>query len=333
MGHPTARVLGTLELLQAHGRIAGSELARRLGVAPRTVRRYVRALEELGIPITADLGRNGGYGLVAGWKLPPMLFTDEEAFALSLGLLAGRALGLARAAPGLASAQAKLERVMPAALRGRLRAADATMALDLPPVQAAADAARIATLADAAQNETAVHIRYVAADGTASERRLDPYGLAYRGGRWYVVGHCHLRAGRRSFRVDRIDRLETLAARFSRPPDFDTLADLTRALATLRRTHQVELILRTSFDVARDQPLVRMGRLDPDPSGAGRRSDDRRLRLLVEADDLDWLARELARLPFPFEVRRPTALRAALSRHARRLSRIARESPRARRAR
>ena len=90
MDHPTTRVLAVLELLQAHGRMSGAELARRLDVDPRTVRRYIAMLEEMGIPITAERGRYGAYLLVAGFKLPPMMFTDDEALALSLGLLAAR---------------------------------------------------------------------------------------------------------------------------------------------------------------------------------------------------------------------------------------------------
>src|SRR6187455_4230 len=132
MPRAAARVLAVLELLQAHGELPGAEIARRLGVDVRTVRRYIGALEELGVPITAERGRSGGYGLVAGYRLPPMLFNDDEALALAFGLLAARGLGLGRAAPGLASAQAKLERVMPEAIRRRLRAASETMRIDLP---------------------------------------------------------------------------------------------------------------------------------------------------------------------------------------------------------
>src|SRR6185295_13658768 len=122
MSAPTARVLAVLELLQTHGRMPGSELARRLGVDPRTVRRYVVSLEDLGIPVTAERGRDGHYMLVSGFKLPPMMFTDDEALALAVGLRAARELGLAEAPAAVSGAQAKLERVMPDGLRRRLRA-------------------------------------------------------------------------------------------------------------------------------------------------------------------------------------------------------------------
>jgi predicted DNA-binding transcriptional regulator YafY len=318
-----AKLLATLELLQAHGRLSGAELARRLEVDRRTVRRYVAALEEMGIPVTTELGRDGGYGLVAGFKLPPMLFTDDEALALSLGLLAARGLGLARAAPGLGSAQAKLERVMPEGLRKRVRAADETMALDLPgaaPGSEAIDAATLAELSAATQACRAVQLSYRAADGSASERRVDPYGLAFRGGRWYAAGWCHLRGGVRHFRVDRIAAVRRRAESFVRPRDFDVLAELTAAIATLPRAHSAEVLLDADLPMAKRALFAALGRLEPieRPRRPGRRERPATL-LFVETDDLEWLARELARLPFACEIRRPVALRRALVTHAARL--------------
>ena len=318
MSHPAARILAALELLQSHGRLSGAEIARRLGVDPRTVRRYVGVLEELGIPITAERGRDGGYGLVAGFKLPPMMFDDEEAAALAIGLAAARGLGLARSAPGLASVRAKLERVMPETLRRRVRAADSTLALDLPAAGPAPDAKLLAHLAEATDAEQAVHLAYRAADGETTERRVDPYGLAWRGGCWYVAGWCHLRDGVRHFRVDRIAALRRLDARFRRPADFDVLAELTAALAALPRAHAAEILLDADLAAAKRATAAVLGRLEPlRPPALG-------VRLRVETDDLDWLARELARLPFPLRIRRPPALRTALARHAARLATAAR---------
>ena len=123
MPHPASRVLAVLELLQSRGRISGPELAQRINVDVRTLRRYIVLLEELGIPITTERGRHGAYMLVAGFKLPPMMFTDAEALALSMGLLAARSLGLHADESALASAQAKLERVMPDSLKRRWKPA------------------------------------------------------------------------------------------------------------------------------------------------------------------------------------------------------------------
>ncbi len=306
----TLRVLATLELLQSRGRVSGPELAAHLGVDPRTVRRYIAALEELGIPVTAERGSAGGYELVAGFKLPPMLFTDEEALALSVGLLAARGLGLGELSTGVATARAKLERVLPPPLRHRARAAEETMRIELPKGGPPADAGLLATLAEAVQSERRVRLDYRAADGATSARELDPYGLGWRAGRWYLVGHCHLRRGLRNFRVDRIRAARRLTERFERPRDFDLMAELTRSLATLPRAHQAEVLLHCPPERAKGALFAAIGTFEPAPGGT---------LLRIQADDLDWVARELARLPFPFEIRSPAALRRRLASHARAL--------------
>ena len=310
MYHPTTRVLATLELLQTHGRLSGSDLAARLGVNGRTLRRYIARLEDLGIPIAVEHGRHGGYMLVAGYKLPPMMFTDEEALALSVGLLAARGLGLADTAPGVAGAQAKLERVMPVDLRRRVRAADDTMALDLPRQPASADGAALAALSAAAQAGRRVHLSYRSAESALTEREFDPYGLAYRGGCWYAVGHCHLRKGLRSFRIDRIHGVRATEARFERPPDFDAFGHLVFSVATIPRAFAVEVLLKTDLARARRELFATIGVLEPADGGVVLRG---------QTDDLDWFARELARLPFEFEIRHPAALRESLRVRARAL--------------
>ncbi|MEO8275687.1 MAG: YafY family protein [Thermoanaerobaculia bacterium] len=310
MSLPTTRILAVLELLQAHGQISGAEIAHRLGVDRRTVRRYITALEGLGIPVTAERGSAGGYGLVAGYKLPPMMFSDDEALALSLGLMAAGALGLSRTAPGLASAKAKLERVMPVELKRRVRAADETMALDLPASGAPAESAVLAALSSAAQAERTVHLDYRAADGSATERNFDTYGLAYRGGCWYVVGYCHLRKGSRTFRVDRIGSVQSRKTTFTRPRDLDILTTISRAIASLPRAHSAEVLLHTNLATARKQIFATLGTMEEVDGGVLLRS---------QTDDLGWLARELARLSFAFEILRPKTLQAALRAHAREL--------------
>jgi hypothetical protein len=175
----------------------------------------------------------GGYALVAGFKLPPMIFTDDEALALSVGLLAARGLGLADAAPAVAGAQAKLQRVMPPALKRRLRAIDETVALDLSRGNASPeDNAALVTLSAAAQARQRVHLDYRSGEQQTTARDFDPYGLVWRGGRWYAVGHCHLRRDVRSFRLDRVIAVRALPASFGRPDDFDALAHLARSVAT-----------------------------------------------------------------------------------------------------
>lgn len=310
MAHPTTRVLAVLELLQAQGRMNGAELARRVDVDGRTLRRYITALEDLGIPITAERGRNGAYSLVAGFKLPPMMFTDDEALALSVGLLAARSLGLAEGASAVASAQAKLERVMPAKLKSRVRAVDETVKLDLSHAPASGNNQALVVLTTAAQAHQRVHLRYRSAKSEDSERDFDPYGLVYRGGCWYVSGHCHLRRGLRSFRLDRIVEVRPLDIPFERPTDFDAAAHLSFSIASIPRAKPVEVLLKTDLKTAVGSMGDNIGLYEPCDEG---------VRLRGSTDDLDWFARQLARLPFGFEVRQPAELRAALRFQAERL--------------
>lgn len=315
MEHPTLRVLAVLELLQAHGRMPGSELARRINVDGRTLRRYIAMLEEIGIPIVAERGRYGGYALVAGFKLPPMMFTDDEALALSVGLLAARGLGLTDAAPAVASAQAKLERVMPTTLKRRVRAIDETVALDLSPgTSVPGSSMALMTLSSAAQSRQRVHLHYRTTQRGATERDFDPYGLAWRGGRWYVVGHCHLREDVRSFRLDRIEAVGLLPRSFRRPEGFDALGYLAFSLASLPRAYAVEVRLAADLATVKNALFETIGIFEPDADG---------VILFAQIDDLDWFARELARLPFDFEVRAPAALRDALHDQGARLQRLA----------
>ncbi len=148
MHRPTARVLTVLELLQAR-RMTGSELARRLEVDGRTVRRYVTTLQDMGIPVEGERGRYGAYHLRPGYKMPPLMFTDEEPLGLSLGLLAARQLGLAGVAPAVEGALAKVERVMPEPLRGRLRVLEQAVVLSAAPPASLPDGEMVSDIAGA----------------------------------------------------------------------------------------------------------------------------------------------------------------------------------------
>lgn len=317
MPHPTIRVLAVLELLQSHGRISGPELARRLEVDIRTLRRYIVMLEELGIPITAERGRHGAYLLVAGFKLPPLMFSDDEALALSMGLLAARSLGLHADASAMASAQAKLERVMPDRLKRRLQAVSETVQVDMTDTVAAHGShAAMMSLTTAAQAQLRVHLGYRSASGIDSERDFDPYGLAFRAGAWYVIGMCHLRNDVRSFRVDRIRGVRSMDVSFSRPAGFDALDRLTRSIATLPRAIAVEVMLHTDLGTARSEFSPAIGLFEPVAGGVLLRS---------RTDDLAWFARQLARLSFGFDIRTPKRLRDELAARAAQLQALAAE--------
>jgi len=304
---PTTRVLTVLELLQSHGRMSGAELARRLEVDGRTLRRYIVMLEELGIPIVAERGRHGGYALIAGFKLPPMIFNDDEALALSIGLLAARSLGLAEAAPAVASAQAKLERVMPPGLEKRVRAIHETVKLDLPRPNAPGSNDALAGLSSAAQMRLRVRMQYVSATNELTEREFDPYALAYQNGSWYVLGMCHLRQDLRSFRLDRVLHVSILEKNFQRPGDFDALAHLNFSIATMPRSFAIEVLLKSDLKTIKEEMFEWLGILE---------ASDHGVILHSQAGDLQWYARELARLPFAFEIRHPPELAEALKKCA-----------------
>jgi predicted DNA-binding transcriptional regulator YafY len=318
MYRPTTRVLALLELLQTHGRMSGAELAPRLGVDRRTLRRYVGKLEDIGIPITAERGRAGGYALMPGFKLPPMMFTEDETLALSLGLLAARGLGLAEAAPAVASAQAKLERVMPDGLKRRVRAIDETVKLDaaraIAPASNRASNRALVALTDAAQACRRVVLRYRDQQGEASVRRFDSYGVALRHGRWYVAGMCHLRQALRTFRLDRVEDVEPLAEQFERPQGFDPMAHVVQAVATLPRAIAIEVLLKTDMASARAHLFAEAGVFEETAEG---------VVIHAQSDELDWFARQLAGMPFDFEIRQPLALHAAVGDCVQRLLRCA----------
>ncbi|MBS7661846.1 YafY family transcriptional regulator [Pseudomonas lalucatii] len=315
MANPTTRVLALLELLQSQGQISGRELAQRLEVDGRTLRRYISTLEELGIPLTSERGRHGGYRLVAGFKLPPMMFTVEEAQAIALGLLAAGSLGLAETTPAVLSAQAKLQRVLPANLQQRVRALSESTTLDLPPSRANGDNRLLLALADAAQARQRVRLSYRSDRGEVSQREVDPYGLVYRWGLWYMSGLCHLRQGLRSFRLDRVQAVQPLEQRFARPAEFDAAGHLNASIANLPRAFPVEVQLHTDLHSATLELGSSVGLLVPNPDG---------VRLNTRTDSLTWFARQLARLPFDFEVHQPPELRGVLREQARRLLRLAR---------
>ena len=314
MYHPTTRVLAVLELLQTHGRMSGAEMSSRLAVDARTLRRYIVTLEEIGIPITTERGRHGGYSLMAGFKLPPMMFTDDEALALSVGLLAARSLGFAEAAPAVASAQAKLERIMPANLKRRVRAVNETVRLDMVRAVAPADNGALVTLSSAALAQQRVYLHYRAPDGTDTEREFDAYGLAFRSGCWYVIGMCHLRSGMRSFRLDRIVKVELRPVSFARPANFDALEHLRQSMASMARAHPIEVLLKTDLKTASSHFFDAIGLFEQMQDGVLLRS---------QTDHIDWFAGHLAGMPFDFEVRSPQALRDSLVQLGARLTRLA----------
>jgi predicted DNA-binding transcriptional regulator YafY len=310
MPSPTNRVLALLELLQNADELPGTELARQLEVDRRTLRRYITRLQDMGVPVQSVRGRYGAYRLMPGSKLPPLILTDQEAVAVSVGLLFARQLGLADTVAGAHSAQAKLERVMPPVLRSKLRAVSNAVQLDVSQPVATLHSESLLEMSAAAQDRYRVHLRYQAANQEVSEREFDCYGLAWRSGRWYAVGYCHLRAELRSFRLDRILCVTPLAVSFLAPFDFDAVRHLALGLATMPRTHAIVVRLKTSLATAQAELFEAIGVFRPVEDA---------VMLYSQADDLPWFARQLARVSFDFEVVEPPELREAIKVCARRL--------------
>lgn len=221
MYDPIMRVLTVLEILQAREHVSGAELAERLEVDIRTVQRYIVRLQDLSIPVESVRGAGGCYRLQPGFRLPPLMFTDEEAFALSLGLRALRQLGLSAFAPAAEGAAAKLGRVLPRALRENIQTVEDVVAVEPGPWVMSTSAEFLIRVASAIRTGRRVSFRYSSHSGAESRRELEPYGVIHTDGRWYLIGHCLLRQAMRTFRLDRVSDLMVEAETFVRPGDFD----------------------------------------------------------------------------------------------------------------
>jgi predicted DNA-binding transcriptional regulator YafY len=304
---PTARVLTVLELLQSHGRMTGPELARRLEVNVRTVRDYIEMLGDLGIPVEAERGRNGAYRLRPGFKLPPLIFTEDEALALTLSLLMARENGLAQTTPSFEGALAKIERVLPASTRERIQAVGQTVVFENSSAHIAPPGASVMALSSAVQSERSVRLRYRSASGEVTERVFDPYGVVSHEGFWYTIGYCHLRQGQRLLRLDRIQRIERTDEIFLRPANFEVLSAVQRALASVPRAWQVEVWLQTTLEEAQRKTPLSKGHFEEQNHGVLVRS---------EVEDLPWMARLLAGLGIPFIIHHPPELRTVFRQYA-----------------
>lgn len=316
MSHPASRVLAMLELLQMHHRLTGNDLAARLGVDERTVRRYATTLADLGIPVTAARGRYGGYRLAPGYKLPPLMLTDEEAVAVVLGLLAAERLGLATEAPATAPALSKITRVLPAKLADRLAAVQETLGFTLqkrddPPRPATAT---LLALGQASRERRRVGLTYRSWKGALTLRNVDPYGMVFHAGRWYLTGHDHRSGETRTFRLDRIVAVDVTDEFFPPPHGFDPVAHVVRSLAGVPYTWDVEVLMETDLIQARRRVPESLVQLTETADG---------VLLRTRAQSLDGMAQMLASLGWPFTILRPDQLRAALAQHAERLAAIA----------
>jgi len=288
-----------LELLQARHQLSGAELAAGLGVDQRTIRRYALRLADLGIPVTAERGRYGGYRLLPGYRLPPLMLTDDEAAAVVIGLLAAERLG--QPVAGMATALTKIQRGLPTALAERVAALRQTLGFTQYQKRPAvtADSGTVLTLAHAASQRQRVQIRYRSHAEQESERDLDPYGLVLHSGRWYVTGHDSNSGQVRTFRVDHISGAGLTGASFALPGGFDPVQHVARSLAAVPYAHEVEVVLATTVDDAKRRIPPTFGTLTETDGG---------VLFQARANDLKGAAVMLAGLGWPFTVRRPAAL-------------------------
>lgn len=313
MYHPTTRLLTVLELLQAHPQLSGPEIAQRLEVDVRTVRRYIVMLQELGIPIEGERGRHGAYRLRPGFKLPPMMFTDEEALGLTLGLLITRRLGLSIETPAIEGALAKIERVLPDVLRERVQAVQESLLIHLNIHHAAPASDLIVLFSTAVQQKRRVQLTYMAWNGEISTRPFDPYGLVMHGGFWYTVGYCRLRDDLRTFRLDRVTNAEMLTESFTPPANFDTVGQVMKGIASTPGTWRVEVILEATFEQAVQQIPPYLGLMEPFGEG---------VYLTIYTQKLDWVGHFLTGLDFDFQICHPPELRKVLRHLAAKITRI-----------
>ncbi|TMR89714.1 helix-turn-helix transcriptional regulator [Nonomuraea basaltis] len=301
MSRPAARVLALLELLQDRGLVSADEAARRLEIDARAVRRYVTALRDMDIPIESVRGRYGGYRLARGYRLPPLMLADEEAVAVAVALAAAGERETAGAPSPADRALVKLGRLLPTALRERVKALGAaTSVTGSEPLTPEPDLAL--TLGASVQARRAVRIEH-----SGHVRDVDPYGLVVHARHWYLVGHDHLRDDLRMFRLDRITGAAELPRRFTPPTGFDPVAHVLRTLTLGAWTHRTEVWLDTDLATARARLPATFGELRPCQEGG--------VLLVSGAEDLPAMARLLTGLPWPFTVRTPPALAAALAAH------------------
>lgn len=324
-----------LELLQTGGTRTMAELADRLDVEGRTVRRYVDRLVELDIPVESVRGRYGGYRLRPGYRLPPLMLSDDEAMAVLLGLVAGRRSGLASSQRAAGeTAAAKIRRVLPVRLARRLDTLLESLSFtDRPAEQESPDAAVLLAVADAVHHRRPATVRYTDREGRRSERTLHAYGLVAHSARWYVTGLDTRIGAERTLRLDRITDVRILPGSFEAPTGPDPAQRMLSGFATAGYRHEVTVRVHGTADQIRARlpasvaTLTEYGAAAETDHGAAPDENQRsrrwwRVELRVER--LDWVPPVLASLDIPFVVERPDELRDLVAALAVRLASSAR---------
>lgn len=241
MYDPIMRVLTVLEVLQARDHVTGTELAERLEVDLRTVQRYIVRLKDLSIPVESSRGVGGAYRLKPGYRLPPLLLTNEEAFALSLGLHSLRQVGLSAFAPATEGALAKLGRVLPDTLRDSIRTVEDVVAIEPGPWVVSTSVESVIRAASAIRSGRRIRFGYQSYEGAVSRRHIEPYAVLHTDGRWYLIGYCLSRRAMRTFRLDRLSDLEVGRGTFKRPAGFDARKYMREHMPFVQSVYQIDV--------------------------------------------------------------------------------------------
>ena len=321
MYHPTSRVLTVLELLQSRPSISGPELAARLEMDVRTVRRYITHLQDVGIPVEGNIGRYGGYRLRPGFKLPPLLFTEEEATAIMLGLLGTSWLEIGQSSVAVEGALAKVSRVLPQQARERLNSISSHLFFFSAEQEARPDVSLVITLSEAIGQRQRIAMDYRSGHDQLTHRKVEPYGMVGWEGHWYLVGYCCLRQDYRTFRLDRIGQVAVLEEGFERAEEIDCRAYVIKRHGESAARWHIEVEFQAALYTVQQRIPSSYGRLSATPSGVLFQS---------HTDELEGQARYLMSLNLPFVIHHPPELRAALLRVAEQMVQIAAIEPPAR---
>ncbi|MGH3391108.1 MAG: helix-turn-helix transcriptional regulator [Actinomadura sp.] len=316
MANTSTRTLRLLALLQTRRYWAGAELAERLQVSERTLRRDVDRLRELGYPVEAQRGVEGGYQLAAGAALPPLVVDDEEAVALAVGLQSAAHSAVEGVAESSVRALAKVVQVMPARLRHRVEALAAMTerASWGGAAQMSVDPGVLTGVALACRDGERLRFSYTAAGGQESARHVEPHRLVSLGRRWYLVGYDLGRHDWRSFRLDRLTGPHGTGTRF-RPrelPAADAAAFVRAGIDSVLATYEVEALVKAPGATVRE----RIGRWSTVED-----IDATRCRVRMTVDALDWAIMALGAADADFQVLSPPELLDRIRDWGRRFSR------------
>ena len=316
MADPTSRMLRLLSLLQTHRHWPGAELAERLDVSERTLRRDIDRLRELGYPVDATRGTEGGYQLAAGSQLPPLLLDDDEAVAIAVGLRAAAGNSVDGIEETSVRALAKLEQVLPARLRSRIGALQhfsepMTWTGGGPTI----DPSDLTEIAGACRDAVRLRFDYERRDGEFGGRMVEPHRLVSAGRRWYLVAWDVDRDDWRTFRVDRMVEPKALTRPFEPrelPDGIDAAQFVEAGIETMTTTVEAVVTMHATPEQITDEHV--MARYDLEPV------DDATTRVRLRAETVEWLAVVIASLPFDVEVQEPPELLEAVRVLSRRLA-------------